>query len=728
MSFYTVKNKTSSEIILSQGKDEIPIDIQLIQTPEGLHPCFEDINIDDLVFALDSGLVLKPANLAAIQNLEDYIQGLSKNRCMVSIYPKIRHIQPGSRNFIVAITIKIIEYSYLYKDPVLLQKLLQISNNNLIQYFIGNVNFGAFEDKMNALATEVNRIESLGKEILSNFGCDYTKLFDYLQIKIKLISYPDFNISVIGTSGIIEFVLLAYNGNFSILYTKKEVFLMDPLASPDFIKKYLKTVNFSDQLSAVTEKLRNSKQDLALIGSLIYEYISKMIDEDIIDNTIKAGIHVLTQIGVDVTVLLEKLQYKQCTKCSKSEDLIRITCGHGYCYECFMFIIEKATQGRYVLNDLEKENEPAIKCLIKDCTGVVTDFIIKQNLQNYEEYQKHADNRIRLECKCGTLDKSLKNFIISCHHICNDCLFEDLRKGQIKCSVCKTKIKELKFFRSMSSKCEGCYKDLNTMKFFIKKLCDHNLCIECLTSCSENLCVVDSKPLNIPDGFDLKSIKKRKCEFCSNNYDKMNPLEINKNCNCTVCVVCQFDSKNKCRSCEEVFPEIVIQYIIEQERVYNINIKGRVKTCNICFCEYDVENIINMWNCGDEFCETCFYGNLDTLVKENMIENILRCMICNKDINSGQLEHLIKNVDYLVPKNVADIIGLCKNCKNNNPSDIEKFLKSSNLRNREDRYRKESVFHCFMCDTDIDQKLIPDKAKEINELQENRMKIWDKIS
>ena len=665
MSFYTVKNKTSSEIILSQGRDEIPIDIQLIQTPEGLHPCFEDINIDDLVFALDSGLVLKPANLAAIQNLEDYIQGLSKNRCMVSIYPKIRHIQPGSRNFIVAITIKIIEYSYLYKDPVLLQKLLQISNNNLIQYFIGNVNFGAFEDKMNALATEVNRIESLGKEILSKFGCDYTKLFDYLQIKIKLISYPDFNISVIGTSDIIEFVLLAYNGNFSILYTKKEVFLMDPLASPDFIKKYLKTVNFSDQLSAVTEKLRNSKQDLALIGSLIYEYISKMIDEDIIDNTIKAGIHVLTQIGVDVTVLLEKLQYKQCTKCSKSEDLIRITCGHGYCYECFMFIIEKATQGRYVLNDLEKENEPAIKCLIKDCTGVVTDFIIKQNLQ---------------------------------------------------------------FFRSMSSKCEGCYKDLNTMKFFIKKLCDHNLCIECLTSCSENLCVVDSKPLNIPDGFDLKSIKKRKCEFCSNNYDKMNPLEINKNCNCTVCVVCQFDSKNKCRSCEEVFPEIVIQYIIEQERVYNINIKGRVKTCNICFCEYDVENIINMWNCGDEFCETCFYGNLDTLVKENMIENILRCMICNKDINSGQLEHLIKNVDYLVPKNVADIIGLCKNCKNNNPSDIEKFLKSSNLRNREDRYRKESVFHCFMCDTDIDQKLIPDKAKEINELQENRMKIWDKIS
>ena len=51
------------------------------------------------------------------------------------------------------------------------------------------------------------------------------------------------------------------------------------------------------------------------------------------------------------------------------------------------------------------------------------------------------------------------------------------------------------------------------MKFFIKKLCDHNLCIECLTSCSENLCVVDSKPLNIPDGFDLKSIKKRKCEL-----------------------------------------------------------------------------------------------------------------------------------------------------------------------------------------------------------------------
>ena len=181
---------------------------------------------------------------------------------------------------------------------------------------------------------------------------------------------------------------------------------------------------------------------------------------------------------------------------------------------------------------------------------------------------------------------SITDSLIKCHHLCNDCLFEALRNSIRTCTTCESifSTADIQEYRSHKTLCESCRSVLYTVLCFIKKLCKHNLCTECLefTANSFNgMCPVDLRPFPYRVGLNLRTLNSSKCVWCNSFFERMSQFHIEQNCGFELCEKCQFnESVDACAVCNSRFTEKLSLWLIKRRKEEEC--KSRMTACLIC--------------------------------------------------------------------------------------------------------------------------------------------------
>ena len=183
--------------------------------------------------------------------------------------------------------------------------------------------------------------------------------------------------------------------------------------------------------------------------------------------------------------------------------------------------------------------------IISEFNQAISKKLIKQDQPSYEENEKQAGEIIDLECGCGTKG-TLDTFMIKCHHICNECLFNNLRNGRIKCPQCNDKIKE---------------------------------------SDTEGLYPWDLKPSSNKKKINLHKISRKKCVrcvCCGEKFPKISRLDLAKNCECDICEHCQYNySVDACAVCGTKFTEDLELWLMDKRSTEAEQSNPRLD-CSIC--------------------------------------------------------------------------------------------------------------------------------------------------
>ena len=646
MNQFFIANKSVDSVTLSKNQNYYSIHINTIRKSDLSPMAFADIEIGDIIIQTQDFFTLAEPKLYNITQTYYYIKDLSDFHWFNLKFSKIRPIHKGERNKSIALALKVIEYSYLHKDPSILlelKKYLCQNSLNLIDYFVSNLDTHNFCEKMNVLNDYMLQIDCFGKEIFRVFG-SFENLAVVFNIKFKFISFPGFLISEINSGGSAEFIFLDSENNFDILYTKTEIFLMEKVSDSKIIKAYSKTKNYKhDAVEMIRQKHSSTIDQTNLIISMIYNDIIRLIDENNIDQTVHKGIDYLASLGYDTSSITNKILEALCPSCQVlTKTLINIDCGHKFCLNCLCTILGHATSQLYVLNEIEKLNHSNPCCLYSNCNQPISNETIKSFLPNYQEYEKQALERSFFVCSCGT-QGNLNNFSLKCRHICNNCLFEGLRNSIQACSVCEyyPEETELKYYFSHMTTCDKCLNKQNTIKCFSQKLAKHNLCINCLELCKNWTYVIENQIYSLEKRLELELILKKTCKFCQKQYSRTDLIEKLKNCVCSVCDSCCLQSKKNCPECSLKFPEIITSELVTRD-----NLKRRKKICPICELAYDVSNLISFINCQHEVCKICFSCNIEKKTSDDIF-SIKICPCCDKKIPKYQLQ-------FIVPKNVWD--------------------------------------------------------------------------
>ncbi|OMJ65258.1 hypothetical protein SteCoe_38681 [Stentor coeruleus] len=285
--------------------------------------------------------------------------------------------------------------------------------------------------------------------------------------------------------------------------------------------------------------------------------------------------------------------------------------------------------------DIEK---PKYKEKSKNNQSEINEIKNTQNLSSIIKLE--SEDHIYLHCGCGTTGK-LNKFMISCRHICNDCLYDLLRENKKACPECNEKISDednIKY-RSFIKMCEGCRNHFNIVKGFMKKMCKHDLCSRCISMCTDGICTIDREPFDNTYGIDLSTVLKKKCVKCSVYYDRMSFYELGKKCECPICEDCQaFNSIGKCCMCQCPFSE----YLLNKLRDKKGNLaKVIYRMCPVCRTDCDTKEMHCLVYCDHYICKECFELNVEHLLTENQIDEISKCPICFIKIFDAQLECII---------------------------------------------------------------------------------------
>ena len=380
-----------------------------------------------------------------------------------------------------------------------------------------------FDMRFETIKKYVKLIEDLGRETLSVYQ-NLNQLANELKLKIKYIFFPDLTVTVSNPTEKLEFVFLVRSGFLDILYTPLDLEVMKSGSNLAFIELYKNMQDSKkDKLSIIERNIRETKEKNKNMLRVIDKTIDKLIEEDKIDQNVYEAINFLQSCNYPTDDIWIRVNDRLCSTCrGNKKSLVCLECNHRYCLNCFTELIKKATQGYYVLNDLEKENSGGIHCILENCGNAISEEILKAYLPDYNMYAKSSEARIKLNCNCCGFEGKLNDFMIECHHICNECLFDTLRNGNSSCPDCKMKMKEndIRLYRDQTTLCEGCNKYLNSIKYFTKKMCEHNLCIECLSE-STDMCCIDLKPFPEHPGIDFKDLNRKTCKGCKERYPKI---------------------------------------------------------------------------------------------------------------------------------------------------------------------------------------------------------------
>jgi hypothetical protein len=373
--------------------------------------------------------------------------------------------------------------------------------------------------------------------------------------------------------------------------------------------------------------------------------------------------------------LIEKIKSQEehffCFGCQKLTDLITLDCHHKLCSACFINLISYLTDGKFVLNIIEKKE---ITCSFTDCNKKIQDHIQRKYIPDYQKYEEDAEKRLSFVCsKCKEQGK-LDVFQTSCHHYCEACTVGLIRSGKRNCPDCDVPYsnEELRLFAEKTKKCEGCYDHKNWIKEFPQKLCAHFVCIQCLSEnqTTQQCFISENCPNYNLNPIEFQQLFKFKCKNCPSMIYKSSPYWFNKNCQCLYCEDCQLklsnNNFNNCYGCNTRLNKET-QIVLQEKHKSNMN--EPTKVCPICQKSIRISEMVSLSGCVDEFCKTCVEEYVKTCVGDvSMMDQLNKCMVCQAEIPAFQLESVIgieaytKFMFYILQKQNVPIIK-CPSCK-----------------------------------------------------------------
>jgi hypothetical protein len=674
MAQYQVIENSGSRITVFWQNGHYPVELRMIVKSDWSPVAPSDIMVGDILSQTSDGRsMLMPPTFPDVIKLQESVYRQFSPNWVATIFPYIRPLHPGERNISIALGLQIVEKACLYKDSSIFIKLksyLPQEYYPLIDWLIGKMNQGTFKEIIESFKQITSTtIEIIGRDVYKRFNSNFQTLAEGLNLSIKFLDLPNLTLRGINPNGATEMNFLSMNGCLSILYDKKESFLMENDKELIKFDKNFKTYR-RDAIDPLKNEYFNLDKKNAETLEMIYKSVDLLINSFRVDDYLYRAIGYLQHYNYNTSSLMEKIKNIICCDCRQCKQLIIIDCNHKYCIDCFTKLIASATLNKFVLNSIERANTRDIKCTFPECKGVISNKTIEKNLPNYEYYKNKAEERINLKCtKCSYSSKIIEDFIMNCRHLCNYCLFDCLRDKKHECPACDDKMqkKDLKIYKEKYVKCDGCCKLHNGYKYFTNKMCNDHLCLECLKLCSSNnTCLVCEKKL-LNGNLDLSNIDVAICIKCNQRILKKDYFYTSKDCECSLCDDCQLPLKEKCAVCNIEFSNTTIVILAEKEKKIEIQRSGRRKICIIDTNEHDIDDIINMAGCDHNICKECFKNNVDYLAEENNVDNIKRCPGCLVEIPDWQLEHLVSNdvwdkISWVEIQKTHKIIN-CPKCK-----------------------------------------------------------------
>lgn len=666
-----------------------------------------DIEIGDSVVLSNGYFYLQSKVINPLSNFSDFLSTASNKQHVASYYKYIRTFPTGSENFNLCFAYKIVEFSYIWKNPKILNKLSQsvVSySKSLIDYFLSDMSMNTFASSFDCISNSISQLKFLGHDILKIYNFNYTICLEDLGISLKTIKYPEMTQVYLSNSGVIEFVFLDQSSNYSILYTDEEVSLLRSEGDLKTLQKfYTAQHNLKEIEVDRREKLSSTKKENKEIIDMIVRQVKFSIENLIIDNSVNHTLQFLRARAVNVYELEEAIRSKNCSVCkSLKPKCFALDCKHFVCEQCLVGIVQEDTNGKIVLNDEEKKYCQASKCRVAGCFGVVKDEILPKVFSEYQEYKRAANARLRFNCANCSAQFEIDHFLLSCRHLCNQCALTSMRTNNFYCAMCGDyyKNEDINKLVMLKQECGGCKKVINVFKGFPEKICEHDLCINCLYKCSSNnKCIVDYKPVYITPSIAQYKIKN--CMICSSQYNTMETYELYKSCICQVCEVCLMsqESISSCRNCYYPFAPECLEYL-----------NKTFKKCQICYLyKYEYESVL-IDPCSHNFCKDCIELSSSTNFKSRDIDSIIKCPECFNLIAPKQYDILFSKeiIEHIIAfklEEKSDFLT-CFKCKNYFKA-IEKL--------RKQRCNKCEASNCLYCQEQYHEEEYDCKEKYLEE-------------
>jgi len=188
-----------------------------------------DIEVGDTLKLSNGFFYLQPRVIKPLSSFLDFLSTSCHKKYISNFYKHIRIFPPGPDNFSLCFAYRIIEFSYIWKNPKILAKLSQSVlsySKSLIDYFLEDMNTKSFSSAFEAISNSIPGLTYLGNDILQIYNKNKTICLEDLEISLKIVNYPEMSQLYITNSGVNEFVFLKDKENYSILYTDDEVSLM----------------------------------------------------------------------------------------------------------------------------------------------------------------------------------------------------------------------------------------------------------------------------------------------------------------------------------------------------------------------------------------------------------------------------------------------------------------------------------------------------------------------
>lgn len=671
-----------------------------------------EIEIGDSLILSNGFFYLQPQVINPLSSFSNFLSTSCNKQFISNYYKDIRIFPPGPDNFFLCFAYKIVEFSYIWKNPKILKKLSQSVlsySKSLIDYFLNDMNSRSFSSAFESISNSIPGLKYLGKDILQIYNNNYTICLEDLEISLKTVNYPDMSQVYVTNSGVNEFVFLNHNQNYSILYTDDEVSLLKSEGELKVLQQFYSAQhNMPQMVVARQETWKSSIKENEEIIKLIVEQVKSCIESLRIDDSVNRVISYLKSKAVNVYALEEAIRSKKCFFCSHTnKQCFMLNCKHYLCGQCLYKIVKDDTDGKFVLNDEEKKKHPPSKCRINGCTGTITEDILSKVLENYNSLKKAADSRICYNCLTCKSQLEINHFILSCRHNCNNCAFNKMRENCFFCDACGDYFPQEDLIKLVSLKktCEGCHQQVNQYKGFSLKICEHELCLVCIEAAvNKGMCPINKNPIG--KDINLSNIITKPCGQCKQSYKVVDSYDNYKLCHCAICEECLI-SKNElksCLSCQYPFFQECLNYLVDH-----------YKQCNICYFLKFKDEFKTLDPCSHYFCTGCLKSSSKAHLISKNIDSIIKCPECSVNISPKQYDDLFPKevVEQIVAFNLEvknDFLN-CYKCKNH-------FICIEKLRKQ--RCNQCEAMTCLNCqemyheeDFDCKEKFIQERIKEV---------------
>lgn len=670
MQAFEVQRKDSNQIYILYSQQLYPIPYTSIYTQNNSQATFADIEIGDQIIYNSSYYQLKLPSLSPIQKTDDFNKDLNFPSFISKTFNFYRQIILGVRNKNVAFAVKIVEYLCKRKNEYMKDKLRGILDGyslQIIEYIVGSESDP--ESKMKWLEDNLGILYNLGNDLLMKFNKSDEEIAKGLDIQIKIITIPTLAIEVKNPGGAAKFNFYKSAENLGILYDNIESSYLQENKCEPFIESYEKlNIYKKEKAIELQASIKETKQELSLIQKILTSIVKSPPNPFPITENITNSLAYIKNFIPEISSFEALLQSNKCVHCHEVNKVFQVQCKHKYCTACFTKIISSATQKLFVLNKIEKKDYQKAKCIA--CNMDFSQNDIENELPGYKEYKQNSEERVNLTCVVCNATGKCNDFIVKCYHMCNDCLFENLRNGKKKCPECKSSLEKGKpKYYSHRTQCDCCKKKFSSIRYFRKKLCKHNLCIDCLKSCDGNKCMIDNQNFTSEiSSLNLEVPSTKTCEQCKNSYPYISSCDILKPCDCPLCDSCLLEKPNNdpnpnlpfssiCKSCNMHFGKGLSSFA-----------NKHYKICSICYKISRDKDTYTIEECKHTFCHKCFDENIDINIRDGNAENVMKCPYCFIKFSGAQLSKLVKKevqdkVMYLIMQKAGNYLN-CANCKN----------------------------------------------------------------